>query len=200
VTTEASGFDAAVLVGHATRLPGKFDLVLDGHTVLVRVLTALRRAGFRPTIVAVPGSGREGPAIVIDRYDRGPLGGVRAFLEKRPGPFLLVGGDMPFLQTDDLQGLRARYRPGVSVVPQSPDGTFEVLLAVYDLALERVTRYWSEGRSLQDLVKDAASRGVVDAVPVGEFDLQSFVDLDTPEDLERRSRGPASRPGPESRS
>jgi molybdopterin-guanine dinucleotide biosynthesis protein A len=199
VTSDATAFGAAVLVGHATRLPDKFDLVLDGATVLDRVLHSVRRAGLTPTIVAVLGADRKGAEVVVDRYDRGPLGGVRAYLEVRPGPFVLVGGDMPFLQSDDLRRLRERFHPGVSVVPRSPEGTFEVLFALYDVSLEQVTRYWSQGRSLQHLVSDAATGGMVDAVPVSEFDPRSFADLDTPADLERWTQDPLRGSSRESR-
>jgi molybdopterin-guanine dinucleotide biosynthesis protein A len=185
VTAAPTGFDAAILVGYATRLPGKFDLEVDGGSVLERVRRALAVAGFRATVVTVPGGRPPGPSVVVDRYDRGPLGGVRAFLETRSGPFLLVGGDMPFLKPEDLRTLRARHRPGVSVVPRTPDGWYEVLLAVYDLDLDQVVRYWEEGRSLQVLVSDLATSGQVDAIPAGELDARSFVDLDTPEDLAR---------------
>ncbi len=200
MTDAAPTLDAAVLVGHATRLPGKFDLVMEGATVLDRVLAAVRDAGFRPTIVAVPGAGRTDPSVVLDPYDRGPLGGVRAFLERRAAPFLLVGGDMPFLRAEDLRTLRARFRPGICVVPRRPDGTFEVLFGLYDLPLERVTRYWTAGRSLRDLVRDGVGNGTVDAVPVGVFDPRSFVDLDTAEDLARWRADPATRAGSGSRS
>jgi molybdopterin-guanine dinucleotide biosynthesis protein A len=193
--TGTERLDAAVLVGHATRLPGKFDLRIDGRPVLDRVLDAVQRAGFVPTIVAVPDSGRTGPSVVIDRYDRGPLGGVRAFLEVRPGPFLLVGGDMPFLRAEDLRGLGDRFRVGRSVVPQHPDGTFEVLFAIYDLPIEPVAEFWSQGRSLHDLVADRAARSALDVVPAGEFDPRSFVDLDTPGDYDRVRRGAPAQPG-----
>jgi molybdopterin-guanine dinucleotide biosynthesis protein A len=192
-------FDAAILVGHATRLPGKFDLRIDRRSVLDRVLEAVRSAGFTPTVVAVPGSVRAGPSVVIDRYDRGPLGGVRSFIEGRAGPFLLLGGDMPFVRPEDLRLLRERFRLGRSVVPQHPDGTFEVLLAIYDLPVEQVAGFWSEGRSLHDLVADRAEHGAVDIVPVGAFDPDSFVDLDTPEDYARWSRGSPPGPGVEPR-
>jgi molybdopterin-guanine dinucleotide biosynthesis protein A len=162
--------------------------------VIDRVRATVEDAGFRPTIVAVPSAHREGTAVLIDRYDRGPLGAVRTLLEMRTGPFLLVGGDLPFLRAADLGRLRQRYRAGRSVVPRTPDGTFEVLLAIYDLPLELVTQYWTAGRSLHDLVSDAAARGTVESVPVREFDLASFVDLDTPEDFERWRREPTRGP------
>jgi molybdopterin-guanine dinucleotide biosynthesis protein A len=185
VTADLPGLEAAILVGHATRLPGKFDLMLEGRTVLDRVLDAVAGAGFRPTIVAVPESGKRGPGIIVDRYDRGPLGAVRTFLEARSGPFLLVGGDMPFVRPSDLRVLLARFRAGTSVVPRSSDGTFEVLFAIYDLPLARVVRYWEQGGSLHELVSDEVERGAVEWVPAREFDPRSFVDIDTPADVER---------------
>jgi molybdopterin-guanine dinucleotide biosynthesis protein A len=188
VTAEPGDLDAAVLVGHATRLPGKFDRLLNGRSVLDRVVAAVRDAGFRPTIVAVPGARPESTSVLVDRYDRGPLGAVRTILERHAGPFLLVGGDMPFVRPADLRRLRERYRRGTSVVPRRTDGTFEVLMAIYDLSLEQVVRYWTGGRSLQTLVSEAADAGAVDPVPVEGFDPASFVDLDTPEDFARWSR------------
>jgi molybdopterin-guanine dinucleotide biosynthesis protein A len=197
--TDSLGLEAAILVGHATRLPGKFDLVLEGRTVLDRILDTVSGAGFRPTIVAVPGSRRTGPGVLVDRYDRGPLGAVRTFLEARSGAFLLVGGDMPFIRPNDLRLLHGRFRSGASVVPRTTEGAFEVLFAIYDLRLDDVNRYWEAGRSLHDLVMDEFERGRVDAIPTRELDPRSFVDLDTPADFERGSRGATRESGRESR-
>jgi molybdopterin-guanine dinucleotide biosynthesis protein A len=188
--------EAVVLVGRATRLPAKFDRVLDGRTVLEHVLARVTEAGFEPTVVAVPESGRAGPGVLLDRYGGGPLGGVRTFLEHRAVPFVLVGGDMPFVSVRDLRRLRDLHGPGISVVPLRGDGVLEVLCAVYDVPLALVARYWAEGRALRDLALDGAAGGTVRFVPADEFDPASFVDLDTPEDWSRWGARSASSRGP----
>lgn len=102
---------------------------------------------------------------------------------------------MPFVRPKDLRVLHQRFRAGTSVVPRSRDGMFEVLFAIYDLPLAQVARYWENGRSLHELVSDEVERGRVDPVPALEFDRRSFVDLDTPADVERWIRGPTREPG-----
>ncbi len=176
---------AAVLVGHATRLPGKFDREVDGTPVLERALKAVRRAGFRPTIVATAPRAHPDVDVILDRYDRGPLGGVRAFLETAPGPFLLVGGDMPFLDSDALRRLNDLHRPGLSIVPRWNGGELEVLHAMYDLDPASVVRCWEEGRPLRDLVRAGIAEGSVRTVPAEAIGARSFTDLDTVEDWER---------------
>jgi molybdopterin-guanine dinucleotide biosynthesis protein A len=175
---------AYVLVGRATRFPDKFERRIDGVAILDRVLDRVREAGFSPTIVASAPVRSRGIARIEDRYDRGPLGAVRTVLEHAPGPFLLVGGDMPFLSPPALARLASLHRPGRSIVPRRSDGALEVLHAFYDLSLPAVKEAWEAGRSLRDVVRaDPRTR----YVSVESIDPSSFVDIDTPEDWLRRA-------------
>lgn len=183
--TAPTDWDAAILVGHARRLPKKFDLEWNGSTLLEHVVDRVTEAGFRPMIVAVSSTAGAGLPLVPDRYDRGPLGAVRSVLEAGYPRFLLVGGDMPRLDADSLRRLRAMHAPGVSIVPRWRDGAFEVLHGIYDLDLAEVVRAWSSGRALRDLVRAGVESGTVRAVPAEEFPAATFTDVDTPEDLER---------------
>jgi molybdopterin-guanine dinucleotide biosynthesis protein A len=185
--------DAFVLVGRATRLPGKFSRLLDGVRVVDRVLDATRASGYVPTIVTTDPRTRSGVDVWTDRYDRGPLGGVRTIVEARAGPFLLVGGDMPFLSVAALRRLRSLFAPGRSVVPRWSDGTIEVLHAVYDLEVGPVRRAWESGRSLRDLVRERADSGEVRFVPAESFEPTTFRDIDTPADWARLARGAGSK-------
>ncbi len=176
---------AVVLVGHATRLPGKFDREIEGVPVLERALRAVGRAGFRPTIVATTPRTHPTVEVLLDRYDRGPLGGVRTFLEVAPGPFLLVGGDMPYLDADALRRLADLHRPGLSIVPRWQGGELEVLHAMYDLRPADVVRTWVAGRPLRDLVRAGIQDGSVRTVPAEDIGTRSLTDLDTVADWER---------------
>lgn len=152
-----------------------------------RVCARLSDADFEPALVSVRPRPDSDVPVLLDRYDRGPLGAVRTITEARAGPFLLVGGDMPFLSVADLRGLRERYRPGTSVVPRWADGALEVLHAVYDITPPRAARAWERGASLRDLARSEPGA----LFPAAEeFDPYTFIDIDTPADWERWRDGP----------
>ena len=184
----AEGF---VLVGRASRFPGKFFATVDHERLIDRAVGSLTRAGLRVRIVSLAHGIPSPPAPVLpDRYGRGPLGGVRTILEDRPGPFVLAGADMPWIDPAAIRALLRRFRPGRSVVPVHPDSTLEVLHAVYDLPRERVEAYWTAGRALKDLVRALANEGTVDLVPVRELPPRTVADVNTPADLVRDRRPP----------
>ncbi len=184
----AEGF---VLVGRASRFPGKFFATVDHERLIDRAVGSLTRAGLRVRIVSLADGIPSPPAPVLsDRYGRGPLGGVRTILEDRPGPFVLAGADMPWIDATAIRSLLRRYRPGRSVVPVHPDATLEVLHAVYDLPRDRVATCWTAGRALKDLVRELANEGMVDLVPVRELPRRTFADVNTPADLARDGAPP----------
>jgi molybdopterin-guanine dinucleotide biosynthesis protein A len=176
---------AFLLVGRSTRLPGKFRLAVDGESVLVREQRILSGLGLEVTVVSVAPVGLPGLPEILDRYDRGPLGGLATALAVSEGPFFLFGGDMPFLDPGSIERMRSQF-DGLTTVPVGPTGHWEVLHSIYAgvpraLAEQRT----AEGRGLRDLVAELDRLGRVRFLPPGVVDPRSFTDLDTPEDYAR---------------
>ncbi|MGI0068613.1 MAG: molybdenum cofactor guanylyltransferase, partial [Thermoplasmata archaeon] len=181
-----------VLMGHATRFPGKFEAVWRGRRVIDRAVESVLAAGLRATIVSTRPFASSPAPVRLDPFDRGPLGGLRAILKDREGgPFFLTGADMPQVQLSAVHRLIELAAPGVSVVPRWSDGTLEVLHAIYDPPVEEVVRFWEGRRSLRDLVRELGAGGRARFVAAEEFDPATFADIDTVEDLERLRSGPA---------
>jgi molybdopterin-guanine dinucleotide biosynthesis protein A len=176
---------AYLLVGRATRLPGKFHLRVEGEPVLAREQRILSALGLRVEAVSVAPARIPGLPEIVDRFDRGPLGGLATALAATEEPFFLFGGDMPFLDPEGIERMRAQF-DGRTLVPWGPSGRWEVLHAIY----ARVPRALAEqrtmeGRGIRDLVAELDRAGQVQFLPMGEIDPRSFTDLDTPEDYAR---------------
>ncbi len=186
-----------LLVGRATRLPGKFFLPVDGEPILRRAERALRSAGFSVTVVSVGPLDLPGVPVVRDRYGAGPLGGLATVLETGAERFFLAGGDMPHLDPASLRTLREEF-DGRTLVPTRQDGTWEVLHAIYSGVDPRAVRnLLAAGGGLRDLVLAESREGRVRFLPPGRLSEASFTDLDTPEDyareFPREARGPSGR-------
>jgi molybdopterin-guanine dinucleotide biosynthesis protein A len=176
---------AFLLVGHATRLPGKFLLPVEGEPILGRAARVLRAVDLDVTAVSVAPIELPGLPVLSDPYDGGPLGGLATILGATQEPFFLFGGDMPFLDPRSIGRMRREF-DGRSVVPMNSAGEWEVLHAIYArLELARVTALLRRGAGVRDLVKELAAAGNVRFLPPGTVNPSSFTDLDTPEDYVR---------------
>jgi len=176
---------AYLLMGHATRLPGKFLLPVGGEPVAIRCHRILRGLGLEVTAVTVDPITLPGLPVLRDRRDAGPLGGVATILETTEEPFFLFGGDMPWLDAPSVERMRSVF-DGRSMVPVGPDGKWEVLHAIYsDLDRGVVEALVGRRAGVKDLVDRLASAGRVKFLPPGFLDPKSFTDLDTPEDYAR---------------
>jgi len=183
---------AFLLVGRSTRLPEKFRLLVHGEPVLAREQRILAGLGLEVTVVSVAPVNLTGLPEIMDRFDRGPLGGLATALAATEEPFFLFGGDMPYLDAGSVDRMRSHF-DGRTLVPVGPTGHWEVLHSIYagiphDLAERRT----GEGRGLRDLVAELDLAGKVRFLPAGVVDPRSFTDLDTPEDY-ARIIGPPSR-------
>jgi molybdopterin-guanine dinucleotide biosynthesis protein A len=176
---------AFLLVGRSTRLPGKFRLAVNGEPLLVREQRILSGLGLKVAVVSVAPLRLSGLPEIVDRFDRGPLGGLATALAASEEPFFLFGGDMPYLDPSSIDRMRSEF-DGRTLVPLGPTGHWEVLHAIYAgipraLAEQRT----AEGRGLRDLVAELDRVGQVRFLPEGFVDPRSFTDLDTPEDYAR---------------
>jgi len=192
--------------------PGKPWLVVDGRTFLARVVAAL--APEVGSTIVVAAAGQSLPAVPVARIvdDRlpgaGPLSalgdGLRAVAGASAGaaapPLAIVAScDLPLVRRAVVallvaRGLASRAVWTVPVVHGHP----QVLLsAVRPMVLPRIDAWLAAGRrDLRGLVRRLAEEdaAAVDFVPPEAFaavdpGLESFVDVDTPDDLARLRAG-----------
>ncbi|PAW63216.1 MAG: hypothetical protein B9S36_05175 [Verrucomicrobiia bacterium Tous-C2TDCM] len=132
----------------------------------------------------------EGVARVVDAVPGlGPIGGLQSVLAASEAPFLLVlAVDLPKMEPSFLERL---LDGAVGVVPRSERG-WEPLAACYPRAalLDLVEAFLAAGnRRLQDLLDEAAARGIVKPLHLDEHSVPLFANLNTPGDLATFERG-----------
>ena len=113
----------------------------------------------------------------------GPLGGIAAALRAMRSPRLVVlAVDLPRMSADFLRGLLAAER---GVVPQTDDGFFEPLAAIYPhTALADAEEHLrGSDRSLQTFVRRLLASAQVSARPVLAAEAPLFVNWNHPEDV-----------------
>jgi molybdopterin-guanine dinucleotide biosynthesis protein A len=115
----------------------------------------------------------------------GPLGGVCACLWKATTDLVVVlAVDLPRMDAAYLKALAERCTPVRGAVPQISD-EFEPLAAIYpailhELAADRLR----QGRyAMQDFVREAVRRELMEVVPVSDGDAGKFTNLNSPADL-----------------
>ena len=167
-------------------------LELDGHTFLHRCAEALRPIA-APIVVVADIADRFPAAdwtVVADCFPgAGPVGGiVTALRTLGQGAHVVVACDMPFLHTDLLRLLLDAVSDEFDAVVPWPDSGPEPLCAVYrSTCLPLLETYLANGgRSARKALASLRMR------PIPEIDLrradpelESFVNLNTPEDLRR---------------
>jgi molybdopterin-guanine dinucleotide biosynthesis protein A len=115
----------------------------------------------------------------------GPLAGVCACLRLVTTELLVVlAVDLPRMDSCYLKSLIRRCTPIRGAVPQLGDD-FEPLAAVYPAMLQELAAdRLRQGRyAMQDFVREALRRELIEIVPVGESDAPKFTNLNSPEDL-----------------
>lgn len=124
--------------------------------------------------------------IVDHRHDRGPLAGLEAALPLIEHDLAVaVACDMPFLQADLLRAV-AEACTDVAIAMPRIDGVAQPLLAAYRPAIvPQATRLLDDGdgriRALLPLVDHRIIE--VDALQVHDPELESFTNVNRPEDL-----------------
>jgi molybdopterin-guanine dinucleotide biosynthesis protein A len=109
---------AYLLVGRATRLPGKFWLPIGGKPIVIRAVEGVRSAGLTVAVVSSVPIDIPGVAVESDAYDAGPLGGLETVLQTTSEPFFLFGADMPFLDGLAIRRMVREY-DGRTLVPRN---------------------------------------------------------------------------------
>lgn len=167
-------------------------LEVDGRTFLDRCADALRPIA-APIVVVADVADRFPSTewtVVADCYPgAGPVGGiVTALRTLGQGAHLVVACDMPFLHTDLLRILLDAVSDEYDAVVPWPESGPEPLCAVYrHTGLPIMEEFLAKGgRSARHALTSLRTR------PIPEIDLrradpglESFVNLNTPEDLRR---------------
>jgi molybdopterin-guanine dinucleotide biosynthesis protein A len=187
---------AVIAGGAATRLGGqaKPSLIVGGRSIAERLLERLRAELPRVLVVANDPAPWEalGAHVVPDSPSHrgaGPLAGVHAALIATAGHagVVCVAGDMPFVEPALLALLRDHARGAAAVVPRV-GGRAEPLLARWTAACLPVieARLAAGQRAVHD-VFDLVATSWLDEPALRAVDptLRSFLNVNTPEDLER---------------
>lgn len=192
---------AIVLAGGRSSRMGteKAALVLDGRTLLQRAVDAVAPVVDEVVLVGAPG--RPLPpvevAIPLRRVDdpiegEGPLAGIEAGLAAIETPVtLVVGCDMPWLQTALLELLLVHAEAGARLVVPMSGGRPEGLCSAWRRdALPVVRAHLEAGdRRVMAVAADLdATRLAPDEYAAADPDGRSFRNLNTPDDLARLER------------
>jgi len=131
-------------------------------------------------------AGASGVEIIRDEDEGlGPLSGLAQCLAATSQPHLLcLAVDMPLISRTFLQSLLEARQSGQGIAPRI-QGRWEGLVALYprELRESALRRLASEDRSLQGLLREAATAGQMRALEIEEAEEGRFASLNTPEDL-----------------
>jgi FdhD protein len=190
-------FDAALLAGGRSSRLGRDKAFVDwrGQPLYVAQLRKLASLGPERLWLSTRPEQPfpevlEGVTRVVDAVpDLGPLGGLQSVLAASDAPFLFVlAVDLPKMEPAFLARL---LDEGAGTVPRSKQG-WEPLAALYPRAglLDLVEAFLAAGkRRLQDLLDEAAARGLVKPLALDERSAPLFANLNTPDDLAALEEG-----------
>jgi molybdopterin-guanine dinucleotide biosynthesis protein A len=197
ISLTAPRFSVVILAGGQSRRMGRDKRSLpwapaaDGspQTLLGHVVNTVSRLTDDVVLVANDNPGVTGARVVGDMYPRaGSLGGIYSGLAAAAHVLAFVAAaDMPFLNPTlilDLVGQASRVDAAIPVIGGRP----EPLHAVYRKTFLAPARRQIERRELKiSLVFDAVSTVRVAETDVRRLDpdIQSFWNLNTPEDYQR---------------
>lgn len=184
---------AVIMAGGDSQRMGrdKASLVLGEQTLMQRV-AEIMQVVFPQVVVSVrtPRADIALPQVCDVFSDLGPLAGLCAGLDyasQNGVPWIFaVATDMPFLRPALIEQL-ANYRSGVDAVVPLVDGHPQPLAAFYSIDALPAVRALATGEGKRSL-RAALERLQVAYVHAADLitadpGLDSFVDLDTPEDL-----------------
>ncbi len=189
---------AVVMAGGESRRMGcdKATLKLGEQTLLARVMGVVQPL-FTEVVVSVrqPRPDLDWPQICDRHADAGPLAGVCAALEwakERQLPWIfVVATDMPFIRPALIESLAQRRSGWQAVIPVA-HGHPQPLAGFYSTAALATIQAVLSGSSRQSLraALELMQVNVVDAAELLAVDpgLDSFFDLDTPQDVDVAKR------------
>jgi molybdopterin-guanine dinucleotide biosynthesis protein A len=131
--------------------------------------------------------------VLVDRYPgKGPLGGIyTGLIEAQSAKAIVVGCDMPFLNTQLLKKMVMMADGFDAVVPRLDGGMIEPLHAVYarSCAPEMKEHLDNDRLSITQLIRELKVRYMEkeEYLPL-DPDMLSFFNINYPADLERANR------------
>ncbi len=188
----------AVLAGGRGRRMGaeKSAIAVAGRSLARRAVDSVQASGLEVVLVlrpdqAVPEDVRR-VKIVRDKVeDAGPLGGLHAVLRASPAEWVLaVACDQPLLEPALLRALLAERTPDVDVVLGGISTRRHPFPGVYRrTCLARIEQLLGAGeRSMRALLRSVRVGYVAAETLSGcDRDLRSYLNVNTPADLERAS-------------
>jgi molybdopterin-guanine dinucleotide biosynthesis protein A len=194
--TDKHDIHAVVLAGGTSGRFGsdKRFAPIGGTTMLQHVVALLSSVFPQVTVVTEPHPSLNitGADIVWDTFPRkGPLAGIHAALSKTVSQHIMVAAcDMPLISMSlvrHIVSLRAEHRAVAPMVAGRP----EPLLAVYSIdCLPELEMILDSGGGPVRSLLEAVSAHYVEEEELRRFDpdLQSFFNVNTPEELEEASR------------
>jgi molybdopterin-guanine dinucleotide biosynthesis protein A len=164
-----------------------------GESLIARLARVGREAGLEPILVGSAELGELGESLprILDREPRvGPLSGLASFLERAGSrPCIAVASDMPRVSVALLTRLQLESSKAAVLAPRdAATGKWEPLCARYDptVVAPVLARAIEAGaRAFQDVFRNLS----VVELTLSESERAQLHDWDTPEDIERISRG-----------
>ena len=173
-------------------------LLADGRSFARRAVEALRPVVADVVVVSSRPVGDPGAPVIPDAMEgAGPLGGVLAALREADSRglegVLVLACDLPRVGPDVLSGVAARRGLGAIVAPARPGGGVEPLCAVYAAsARPAVEAALADGRHALHALFEAVAGVAVDPAELGGAGPDTFLNVNTPADLETARRGSES--------
>jgi molybdopterin-guanine dinucleotide biosynthesis protein A len=165
-------------------------LDVDGQPLARTVALALRAAGADPVVAVggdLEGLGAVGVQAVADLHPgEGPLGGVLTALQTVPAEIVVVlACDLPDVDPDVVRAVVAALGEADDVAAPLHDGHLQLLHAAYRRTAQPAL---AEAFAAGERALHRAVQGLRTAV-VTDLPSEPLVDVDEPEDLERRGGG-----------
>jgi molybdenum cofactor guanylyltransferase len=184
-------FSAVLLVGGKSTRMGQDKALLRMTDYLLWQWQLRTLEELQPAEIFWSGPGRPGlpghVRVIADVVENaGPLAGISACLTLLQSDLLVaLAIDLPRMNALFLKSLLKRCTQSCGVVARRDD-FFEPLAAVYPKDLQIIAdEHLSRGRySLQDLIREAVQRGLLQAVALNEGDVPLFKNLNSPATLQ----------------
>jgi molybdopterin-guanine dinucleotide biosynthesis protein A len=172
--------------GRSSRMgKDKASLQVAGRSLTARLFEDLDALGCAPLAFSGSLAPDDLPVSVQKIPDQvtgqGPLSGLAALLEKLQKPMLVLACDMPGLDLEALQALRAAYRPGCgALLAEGPDG-LHPLFGIYEPSvLPEIQERLKHG--------DGALYRLAEALHAAKFQVSNprwLANVNTPEEAAR---------------
>ncbi len=174
---------AVILAKRSERFPGKHMHIVNGRSIIGRVVDRLRESGsFEDVIILTrdPEVTDDNAFTLPDTSEGTALDSIRYIVDKL-GEAFIVAGDMPFIDPEFIRRMIERYN-GMPLMPLHLDGTLEPLHGIYNRKmLQSMDEYLASGeKSLRRFLE----RSTFDTVKIGKDEAGFFYNINYERDLD----------------